>query len=663
MKHFFLALLLGGAILGAVLGCGGGPGVSEYRNGVREYERGSYVRAKALFEKSINERPGSAENAAAYNYIGLAEWKLGQLQRAIEAFEYSRSMDPSLVEPKYNLAAILYESGDLSRAAILLDEAALADPADARPLEFLGSIYMQAGKWQDARRVLFGALARAPQSPRVLAALALAEMHASGADKAVFYLMQALERQTDYPPALFNLGVIYLQDLKDKAQATAYFKKYLEVAGDDPHKEYASRIIEDLTGVPAAPVALVPVATVSVPRVQQPVVQAPAAAARPAARVEPPAGQPATADRTVDSLLKSAKAESEKANVQAALNLCLEAAGKAERAGDAAAQEKALREGVKLCFDQPRAHYALGRFLYDRGQYEAALKAFKQANVLDAKFALAQLGLADAAVKTGEIDAALVAIKQAIQIEPGNPDALWSLAVLYDRELQSKDKSEQAYRQFVDRFPGDPRVLKAQERLDEIAPPVRRAAPAAPVAQAPAAAPKPRASEAATSRLRIKPTMVRNTHAAVQAYNRGTIYQQQEDYDRAIYYYTRAVENDDTFATAFFNLGSVYWAKGEYALAREAYARTVQLQPDMIAARYNLALIHRELREKPAAIEQLTVLLKAHPDYAPGHYLLGMLYAEDPARVALAKEQYKAFLGLAPNDPAAPVVRNWLDAH
>ena len=657
-RDFFLAVVLGGVLLGAGLGCGGGPGEREYRNGVREYERGSYVRAKNLLEKSINERPGSAGNAAAYNYLGLAEWKLGQLQRAIEAFENSRSLNPALVEPTYNLAAILHDSGDLSRAATLLEESALADPADARSLEFLGSIYMQAGKWQEARRVLFGALARSPQSPRVLTALALAETHASGADKAIFYLMQALERQTDYPPALFNLGVIYLQEMKDKAQAAAYFKKYLDVAGNDPHRDYAQRIVEDLTGVPASPVTLVAVATVDVPRVQQPITQPP--------KVEPPPAQPLAGGRTVDNLLKSAKMESEKANVQTALNLCLEAAGKAERAGNVGLQEKALREGARLCFDQPRAHYALGRFLCDHGQHEAALKAFKQAIVLDPKFALAQLGLADAAVKTGEVDAALVAIKQAIQLEPGNPDALWSLASLYDRELQNKDKAAQVYRQFADRFPGDPRVIKAQERLNEMAPPpVRRVPPATPAARtpevAPAAAPRP-AGQPATQ-LRIKPTMVRNTHAAVQAYNRGTLYQQQEDLDRAIYYYTRAVENDDTFATAFFNLGSVYWAKGEYGMAKDAYARAVQLQPDMIAARYNLALISRELKDRKTAIEQLGILLKGHPDYAPGHYLLGMLYADDPATVELAKAQYKAFLGLAPNDPAAPVVRNWMQAH
>ena len=256
-KEFFWAVTWGGVILGVVLGCGGGPGERELRNGIREYERGRYVRAKTLIEKSINERPGSGANAAAYNYLGLAEWKLGQLQRAIDAFESSRSLNPALVEPTYNLAAILYESGALGRAATLFDEAALADPADSRSLEFLGSIYTQAGKWQEARHALFGALARSPQSPRVLTALAVAEIHTSGADKAIFYLMQALERKTDYAPALFNLGVIYLQQMKDKAEAAAYFKKYIEVAGNDPHADYARLVIEDLTGVPAASMTMV----------------------------------------------------------------------------------------------------------------------------------------------------------------------------------------------------------------------------------------------------------------------------------------------------------------------------------------------------------------------------------------------------------------------
>jgi tetratricopeptide (TPR) repeat protein len=663
MNKFFIAAILGGLILGEGLGCGGGPGERKFQNGIREYERGSYVRAKTLFEKSINERPGSGANAAAYNYLGLAEWKLGQLQRAIDAFEYSRRLNPALVEPTYNLAAILYESGDLSRVTILLDEAALADPSDSRALEFLGSIYTRAGKWQEARRVLFGALARSPQSPRVLTALAMAEIHASGADKAIFYLMQALEKKTDYAPALFNLGVIYWQDMKDKAQAAAYFKKYIEVEGSNPHADYARRAVEDMTAVPTPLAATDVVSTVAVPYVERPVVPTSKMEAQPASGVELPSAPPPSAARILDNLLKSAKTEIEKGNVQTALNLCLEAAGKAERAGDVTLQENTLRGCVQLCFDQPRAHYALGRFLSDHGQYDAALKAFKQAIVLDPKFTMAQLALADAAVKTDEIDAALVAIKQAIQLEPNNPDTFWSLAVLYDQELQNSDKVAQAYRQFADRFPGDPRVIKAQERLTALAPPpVRHAPPARPVAPAPAPAPRPTAQPPAGA-LRLKPTVVRNTHAAVQAYNRGTLYQQQEDLDRAIYYYTRAVENDDTFATAFFNLGSVYWAKGEYATAKEAYLRAVRIQPNMIAARYNLALIGRELKEKSDALEQLHLLLKDHADYAPGHYLLGMLYADDPATVGLAKDQYKAFLELAPNDPAAPVVRNWIATH
>ena len=663
-KEFLWVVIWGGLILGAVFGCGGRPGEREFRKGLREYERGNYVRAKTLIEKSINERPGSGANAAAYNYLGLAEWKLGQLQRAMAAFEYSRSLNPALVEPTYNLAAILYESGALGRATALFEEAALADPADSRSLEFLASIYIQAGKWQEARRALFGALARSPQSPRVLTALAIAEIHTRGADKAIFYLMQALERRTDYAPALFNLGVIYLQQMKDQAQAAAYFKKYIEVAENDPHADYARLVMGDLAGVPVAPMTRVTVSTAAVPRVETAVAPPPQREAQPAPqpKVEPLPTQPPSGAQTIEDLLKNAKTESEKGNVQVALYLCLEAAGKAERAGNATLQEKSLRECVKLCFDQPRAHYALGRFLYNHGQYNAALKTFKQATALDPKFTLAQLGLADSARKTDEMDIALVAIKQAIQLEPNNPDTLWTLAVLYDRELQNSDKAAQMYRQFVGRFPSDPRVLKAKEWLNKLAPPsVQRAPPAQPVTPTPVSPPRPATPPAGP--LHFNPTQVRNPRAAVLAYNRGTLYQQQKDWDRAIYYYTRAIENDDLFATAFLNLGSVYWAKGEYTTAKEAYQKAVQLQPDMMAARYNLALVSCELKEKSAAIEQLNILLRDHADHAPGRYLLGSLYADDPATVGLAKDQYKAFLELAPNDPAAPVVRHWVAAH
>ncbi len=246
------SVLILACAMGLLFGCGGEPGAREFRTGIREIDRGNYVLGKTLLEKSINKRPGSDANAIAYNYVGIASWKLNQVQRAIEAFEYSRQLDPKLVDPLYNMAGVFYDGGDLVRAARLLEEAAHLDPADARPLEFLGSIHVEAGRWPEARRALFGALARSPQSPRVLTSLALVERATGGADKAIFYLMQALERKADYAPALYNLGLLYERELKDREQAAAYFRRYLEVAGSDPHADYARAVVE--AAAPPAPV-------------------------------------------------------------------------------------------------------------------------------------------------------------------------------------------------------------------------------------------------------------------------------------------------------------------------------------------------------------------------------------------------------------------------
>ncbi|MBU1909541.1 MAG: tetratricopeptide repeat protein, partial [Verrucomicrobia bacterium] len=123
-----LAGLLGLLALGLGLlgGCGGAPGEREYRSGLREFERGRWVRSRALLEKSVARRPGHADNAVAYHYLGVACWRMGQVQPALEAFEASRRLAPDLAESLYNTGVIFFESGDPVRAASPFQEAALA---------------------------------------------------------------------------------------------------------------------------------------------------------------------------------------------------------------------------------------------------------------------------------------------------------------------------------------------------------------------------------------------------------------------------------------------------------------------------------------------------------------------------------------------------------
>ncbi|MBU1909705.1 MAG: tetratricopeptide repeat protein, partial [Verrucomicrobia bacterium] len=263
------------------------------------------------------------------------------------------------------------------------------------------------------------------------------------------------------------------------------------------------------------------------------------------------------------------------------------------------------------------------------------------------------------------------------QQEPENPEALWLLATLYDQTLEMTEQAARTYRDFERRFPGDPRVVRARERLKELQPPRAEPPPAIRVEPAPtttpparstppappAATPTPRETEGGARRLQFKLPATRNLQAAVQAYNRGTVYQQQGDLDRAIFFYLRAVENDDSFATAFFNLGIVYAARREFDLAKDAYRLALERQPDLVGARYNLAVALAQEGDPAGAVEQYRLILKTRPDHAASHYALGLLYAENPGAHALARRHYEAFLKYAPDHPSAAVVRRWLETH
>jgi predicted TPR repeat methyltransferase len=83
----------------------------------------------------------------------------------------------------------------------------------------------------------------------------------------------------------------------------------------------------------------------------------------------------------------------------------------------------------------------------------------------------------------------------------------------------------------------------------------------------------------------------------------------------------------------------------------------------MIAARYNLALLLSEARDRPAAAAQLREILRLQPNAAAAYYVLGYLHTDDPLATEQAKAAYRKFLELAPNDPNAASVRDWLNRH
>jgi tetratricopeptide (TPR) repeat protein len=679
MKLTSYIILLLAATMAFGLGCSKPDGQKELESGIRELKRDNHVRAKSMFEKAIARRPGHIDNAMIHNYLGIAAWRLGKFEEAMIAFEDSRRLNPNLIEPIYNLGVLAAERDDMRGATRYLNEAATLNRTDARPLEYLAELYMQREQWTLARNALYSALDRAPRSPRIYNDIATVHVRLNQPQQALESLMMALEVNTKYAPALFNLAVVYDTLLGDPDQARAYYKRFVSAAPRDelvPSARAAIARIDERGTLVAAPV---PSATATNVTDADPVIDPGLAAetmdpesvaAVPVPLSPPPptplavtSAPPATpavvaALAVYDNMLKQAEQRARSGQIQQAIDTYVRAAETAANDRRVDLQEKAYREAVRVAIDQPRAHALLGQHLYERGQYDASARAFKQSATLNDDYAPAQLGLARLAMRNSEYDAALVHFRKVIESDPTLSDAQWEFAMLYDKNLGMTTQAAKAYRDFAKNFPNDTRRAAALTRADTLAPPPK------PVPPPVVAATESRSPDATPSRrIEYKPPTTRNPRAASEANSRAGLYHEQKDWDRAIYFYTRALENDDQLPIVFYNLGICYSMKGDNDLARDAYRRAIRLQPGMIDAKYNLALLYREIKDNPSAVRLLEEIVKAKPDYAAAHYALGLVMSEQPQTHARAKQHYQEFLRLAPNDRSAPVIRQWVNTH
>jgi tetratricopeptide (TPR) repeat protein len=247
------------------------------------------------------------------------------------------------------------------------------------------------------------------------------------------------------------------------------------------------------------------------------------------------------------------------------------------------------------------------------------------------------------AISKQQYDEALSLLKQAIKKDAGDADALWELAVLYDKYLQIADRANETYRKFKQLFPNDPRSGARQEPK----PGARPLPPPAPVpTPQPPALPPP-------------PPRKADPRAAQEALTRGVKLYNAKDWSGAIAQYKRALEFQNDSAEIMYNLGLAYEAKGDLAMARETLLQAVKTNPGMVKAGYMLAVVYRELKDYERAIEQLNRVVTIQPNYADAQCLMGFLYF-DKGRTDLARKRFERYLQLAPNGASAKQVKELL---
>ena len=110
--------------------------------------------------------------------------------------------------------------------------------------------------------------------------------------------------------------------------------------------------------------------------------------------------------------------------------------------------------------------------------------------------------------------------------------------------------------------------------------------------------------------------------------NRGLDYRDAGDYDRAVEYFTKAIELNPNYAIAYNNRGGVYSDKGDYDRALEDCNKAIILKPEYAEPYSNRGSIYRDTGEVDLAINDYDMAIQLKPDSVEAHYNRGITYGE-----------------------------------
>ncbi len=422
------------AAAGLVLlaGCGGGrTPEKDYQSGLAELRAGRLEAGLERIESAMERAPGAPFAAEAHNWLGLAKRELGRGPEAMKHFEAASELAPAAFEPIYNLGCLALESGDMSRGISLLRRAADVDPKDTKALRHIGEWTTRNGRWDLAKRMYYEAQKRDAQSAEAAAGLGRIALLEENLAQAETFFMQALEMRKDYPPALYNLGVLHALMEGHGEQSQEYFRQYLLAA-------------------PKGERAAVAVARIGGQSVEQ-------------TSFGPP--EPAGPKMTAGILWAQAQEALASGDAATAYLQAMRALELAREGGDADQAGEILRRAVEVFPDRVQVQLAAGEFHLAQGRPREAQEALLKAQAMEPENPMVLFELAKASAELEEYDTAVISLRKLVQLEPGNPDALWTLADTYGDKLGMTGRGISVYREFERQFPSDSRASEVEERI------------------------------------------------------------------------------------------------------------------------------------------------------------------------------------------------------
>lgn len=179
-------------------------------------------RAVERYEAYINL---DERNARVHYKLGLSRYRAGRIDTAVTALQQALKLDPALGDAHYVLGLVLRDQNQLPAARRSLEEAARRLPASqTAPREALAEVYALEGEHTKAINELEALAALDSTRAGRLVAVGLAQARAGRDEAAVITLSRAVERFPDAPQAYAALGHVWLTGAQRRGDRIALNK-------------------------------------------------------------------------------------------------------------------------------------------------------------------------------------------------------------------------------------------------------------------------------------------------------------------------------------------------------------------------------------------------------------------------------------------------------
>jgi tetratricopeptide (TPR) repeat protein len=200
-----------------------------------------YSAAKELFTRYSDSNP---ENPWGYYMLGLSDWRNGNQEEALSAFDRALQLDPDHQKSLYNSSRVLLELNRPEDAVKRIEQALGREPMSNEGLRLLGRAKYQVGNADDAIGAYQKALSIDDHDVWSMNNLGLIYLDRGRSNEAIPPLARAVELKPNAPVFQNNLGMA----LERSGYPTAAAKAYETAIGLDSTYKKASVGLARVTG-------------------------------------------------------------------------------------------------------------------------------------------------------------------------------------------------------------------------------------------------------------------------------------------------------------------------------------------------------------------------------------------------------------------------------